>query len=169
MRRCSSSSIGRRRAHSLLPDLSPGTVVTLKDPAYLKDRPRPSHMPKYDGKRYIVVRKTQSGTYVLRDMQGDLLDRHVPIDQMKLVRGWRESDSHKGDVFEVEKVLDHHLHDANQTMYYLIKWKGFPKATWEPSYNLIDNHIIANYNKYRSQHPQARPSPYLIPFKIPPP
>jgi transposase InsO family protein len=157
----------RRRSHSLIPDLSPGTVVTIKDSAYLKDKPRPSHMPKYDGKRYAVVRQTQLGTYILRDMQGNLLDRRVPIDQMKLVRGWRASDRHPGDVYEVEKILDHHFHDPTHTMYYLVKWKGYEELTWEPRHNIIDTHLIRTYNKYHARQSQPRPPP-LIPFTPPP-
>jgi transposase InsO family protein len=153
----------RRRSHSLIPNLSPGTVVTLKDPAYLKDRPRPSHMPKYDGNRYVVVKQTQLGTYVLRDLQGNVLDRRVPIDQMKLVRGWRESDRHEGDVYDVERLLDHH-HDTTTDMdYYLVKWKGYDQASWEPKPNILDTRLMDNYHKYRKTHPHYK-SKLWFPF-----
>jgi hypothetical protein len=153
----------RRRDHSLIPALSPGTVVTLKDSSFLKGQLRPSHMPKYDGQRYVIVRQTQLGTYVVRDMQGNVLDRRIPIDQMKLVRGWRASDVHEGDVYEVERLLDHHKDSAGIT-HYLVKWKGYDTPAWEPQHNILDTSLIANYHKYRKKFPHRRAHNW-IPFE----
>ena len=95
------------RGDNLIPHLSPGTVVTLKDPQFLKGKTRPKHMPKYLDKRYVVEKCTPHGTYILRDMDGKLLDRRVAIDQIKPLRAWRTSSQHKGDVYEVERILNH--------------------------------------------------------------
>jgi hypothetical protein len=146
----------RRRDNSLLLNLSPGTVVTLKDPAFLKDQLRPTHMPKYDGQRYVIVKQTHLGTYIVRDMQGNVLDRRVPIDQMKLVRGWRASDVYKGDVYDVERLLDHHKDLTTGITHYLVKWKGYDTPAWEPQHNILDNSLIANYHKYRDKFPHRR-------------
>ena len=138
----------RLRAHTLMPTLPVGTVVTLKDPHFLKGRIRPTHVAKYDGKRYTIVRQTINGTYVLQDSEGNVLDRRVPIDQLKLVRAWRESPDSEGDIYEVEKITDHRFDaDENQT-YYLIKWKGYAKPTWEPYANISDKRMVTNYMKH---------------------
>jgi len=138
----------RLRAHTLMPNLPVGTVVTLKDTAFLKGRIRPTHVAKYDGKRYTIVRQTINGAYVLQDSDGNILDRRVPIDQIKLVRAWRESSDSKGDVYEVEKITDHRLDTDENQMYYLIKWKGYSKPTWEPYANITDKRMITNYMKH---------------------
>jgi transposase InsO family protein len=149
----------RLRAATLLPNLTPGTVVTLKDPEFLKGKVRPSHIPKYDGKRYIVVRQTTNGAYILKDSEGNVLDRRVPIDQMKLIRAWRESVDSQGDVYEVERILDHRFDEDDHTTYYLIKWKGYPDPTWEPYANINDRRLITNYFKHRNKNAEQQAQP----------
>ena len=133
-----------------------GTVVTLKDPAFLKGKVRPSHIPKYDGKRYTVMRQTTNGTYVLQDSEGNVLDRRVPIDQMKLVRAWRERVDSTGDVYEVERIVDHRYDADERQTYYLVKWKGYTKPTWEPYANIIDRKMITNYLKHLNRDADQR-------------
>jgi transposase InsO family protein len=59
----------KRRAHVLLPDLIPGTVVTIKDPRFLKGKVRPTTSPKYTGQKFIVVKRATQGCYILRDLE----------------------------------------------------------------------------------------------------
>ena len=146
------------RGANLIPNLAPGTVVTLKDPHFLKGASRPSHKAKYLGKRYVVEKCTPHGVYVLRDMDGQLLDRRVAIDQLKPIRSWRTSSTHKGDVYEVEKILDHrHNADFNCNQY-LIKWKGYTEPTWEFDYNIIERRLIHNYHKHAKHASQPHSS-----------
>jgi len=71
------------RAKLIAKELSVGVRVMIKDPRYLlQPGMKPSSAPKYVGP-YTVVRKTKYGTYILRDMKGELLERSVPIDQIK--------------------------------------------------------------------------------------
>ncbi len=65
-------------------DIPKGSSVMIKDPKYLLNPGmRPSHEPMYIGP-YTVVRQSKYGAYVLRDETGELLDRSVPLDQIKV-------------------------------------------------------------------------------------
>ena len=64
----------------LLPSsITTGSTVMLKDPTRNN-----KFEPKYVGP-YIIVRRARNGAYVLKDTDGDILDRHVPIDQIKII------------------------------------------------------------------------------------
>ena len=64
----------------LLPSSIPtGATVMIKDPVREN-----KFEPKYIGP-YIIARRAYNGACVLRDVDGDILDRHVPIDQIKIV------------------------------------------------------------------------------------
>ena len=77
-----------------------------------------------------------------------MYDRCVPIDQLKLVRAWRDSQYHPDDEFDVEKILNHRYDRDEATTYYQVKWKGYDKPTWEPDLNITDRDLIADYYKH---------------------
>jgi hypothetical protein len=65
-------------------EIPKGSSVMIKDPKYLLNPGmRPSHEPMYIGP-YTVVRQSKYGAYVLRDETGELLDRSVHLDQIKV-------------------------------------------------------------------------------------
>jgi hypothetical protein len=76
--------LDKTRAQLTTLDIPKGSSVMIKDPKYLLNPGmRPSHEPMYIGP-YTVVRQSKYGPYVLRDETGELLDRNVPLDQIKV-------------------------------------------------------------------------------------
>jgi hypothetical protein len=118
-----------------------GSIVMLKDP--LRSN---KFEPKYVGP-YTIVRRAHNGAYVLKDQTGDIFDRHVPIDQLKLIsKTPRKADlEDEGNVYEVEKVLEHE--GAPGQYRYKVKWKGYPmeESTWVAERNFIEHRSIADY------------------------
>ena len=94
---------------------------------------------------YIVVRRSRKGAYVLKDMTGDILDRHVPADQLKLVRRQITVPKQHTNVFEVEKILSHRGSPGKYE--YLVQWKGYDENdnSWVSQ---SDFHDIACISKY---------------------
>jgi hypothetical protein len=118
--------------------LPPGSLVTIKD-LLRSDK----MAPRYVG-RYMVVQQTQSGNYVLRQEDGKLLDRHVPIDQIKVInRGDSDTSASSDDVYEVEAILDHRGDPGNYE--FLVQWKGPWKPTWEPQRHILDDQLLRHY------------------------
>lgn len=106
--------------------------------------------PKYVGP-YTILRRSRGGAYVLKDMTGDLLDRRVTSDQMKLVRrGAREVDANK-PIYEVDSVMDHRGESGHYE--YLVHWKNYGEEddSWEPAANFLDNKVIQDYWKKQQQ------------------
>jgi Chromo (CHRromatin Organisation MOdifier) domain len=114
-----------------------GSIVMLVDPTRAN-----KFEPKYVGP-YTVIRRTRHGTYVLRDETGDILDRHVPADQLKLVS--RSSRKKKSDVYEIESILSHRGSPGSYE--YLVKWKNYSPDfnTWEPSSSFLDDRCVTQY------------------------
>ena len=126
----------------LLASIPIGAVVMLKDPKRADKRE-----PKYIGP-YSVVRRAQSGAYILRDATGDLLDRFVPVDQMKIVSKKPMPVHPQGDIYTVRKILDHRGSPGNYQ--YLIDWKGYSEQTWEPEANILDYDTVKQYWERRN-------------------
>ena len=79
--------------------------------------------PKYVGP-YIIARRARNGAYVLRDVDGDILDRHVPIDQMKIIS--KTGRSKDRNTFSVHKILDHRGSPGSYE--YLVQWKDYSQS-----------------------------------------
>ena len=142
-------SLNKKR-HLLLPTSFPnGCVVMIIDQAR-KDK----FQPKYVGP-YHVVRRTKGGTYLLKDSTGDMLDRHVPADQMKLISlKPREIDT-ANKFYEIQSILNHRGSPGSYE--YLVKWKDYNDRTWEPEQNFTDDLVIRNYWKYKDEEEQGDP------------
>lgn len=137
----------KHRRTLITPNAYPaGATVMLKD--VLRQN---KFEPKYVGP-YTIVRRAQNGAYVLRDATGDILDRHVPPDHLKLIdrqvkatRQRRQQKQKQQDVYAVEKILNHR--GPPGTREYFVKWLNYPSAynTWEPEKNFHDTACIATY------------------------
>jgi transposase InsO family protein len=129
--------------------LPAGTVVAIKDPRWVKGGKAPSLAPKYLGHKFTVVDRTANGAYSLMDEDTLLLlDRRVPIDQLKVLRGpkfRRPTASSDDEAFQVDKILGHKMH-GREHMYH-VKWKGYTtdEATWEPADMFNDEGMIRRY------------------------
>jgi len=53
--------------------------------------------------------------------------------------------------FEVEAIINHHLHGCQRQQQYLVKWKGYPHSdnTWEPSENVHAPDLVKDYHKQK--------------------
>ena len=143
-----------KRKRIVTEELVPGTRVRIKDPKYLS-APRPSQEPPYIGP-YYVVRQNKYGAYILKDVHDHVLDRSVPIDQIKVnaapdilptvTEDAARSQPAAGDQeYDVEKILEHR-HNNGQ-IEYLVKWKGYrlSESTWENEHQFTDTAIIDRY------------------------
>jgi hypothetical protein len=144
--------IKRLNAHRRLlsPESIPtGTTVMLKDVTRTD-----KFQPKYVGP-YHVVRRARNGAYVLRDLTGDILDRHVPADHLKIVskKGRRRKPNAEQEAYEIERIVAHRGTPGH--FEFLTKWKNYSdsESTWEPETNFLDDQCIRDYWR-RQQNPQ---------------
>jgi hypothetical protein len=140
-------------------DLPPGTCVMIKDPAFIKSpHTRPKSNPRYIGP-YYIVRRSLHGPYVLRDETGDIYQRQVPLDQMKInkIKKWDIEYHDKDDVYQIDYIVDERI--RNNEKEYLIKWAGWSHDdnTWEPASVITDRKIIQRYERRKSGR-QTQPS-----------
>ena len=102
--------------------------------------------PKYVGPYHIVRRTRNHGNYVLRDPStGEVLDRNVPPDQLKLVSKKPRPSDLKDNQFEVSQILKHR--GSPGKFEYFVKWKHYNDRTWEPASSFLDDTVIKNYWK----------------------
>jgi hypothetical protein len=109
--------------------------------------------PKYVGP-YFITRRSHHGQYVLRDTSGDILDRHVPADKLKLVSRKPRACDTKDNVYEVNKILSHR--GVGDNTEYQVQWKNYLHdiPTWEPASSFIDTGAITEYWKaFNAAHP----------------
>jgi hypothetical protein len=130
------------RTHRLISpqSLPSGATVMIKDPVRQN-----KFEPTYIGP-YTILRRSRGGAYVLKDATGDLLDRHVPADQMKLIARRRRRIDIDQPVYEVQSILDHRGSPGSYE--YLVHWKGYDQPTdntWEPAVSFLDHRVIESY------------------------
>ena len=127
----------RQLLNNALPN---GAIVMLVDQTR-KDK----FEPKYVGP-YHVIRRSRNGAYVLRDpATGDMLDRHVPPDQLKLVSKKPRPSDLREHLYQVDSILDHRGEPGSYE--YLVKWQHYNDRTWEPAAGFLDDTVIRNYWK----------------------
>ena len=75
---------------------------------------------------------------------------HIDFDEQLLPEDSFEPDNKQG-IYEVEQILDHRTSRIKRTsrmqIQYLIKWKGYEKATWEPEDNLTCGGLLFEYHQ----------------------
>ena len=122
---------------------------------------RPSHAPMYISP-YIVARQNKYGAYILRGETGELLDRSVPLDQIKVRLNPHRPFKHGPAVFApsvqidesskedvethvVDKILSHRFTDT--CIEYHVQWKGrsLTDSTWMEAGEVIDAAMIDRY------------------------
>lgn len=136
-------TINKHRRTLLANNIPNGAIVMIKDVLRAN-----KWEAKYVGP-YTAIRRTRNGNYVLRDSTGDILDRHIPPDQIKLVsRKPRESDL-QNNVYEIESISKHRGSPGNHEYY--VKWKNYHERTWEPASSFLDNKVITDYWKHLAQ------------------
>ena len=127
-----------KHRRQLLPGSFPdGAIVMLKDTQRAN-----KFEPKYIAP-YSIVRRTRNGNYLLRDSTSEILDRHIPPDQLKLISAKPRKCDLEENIYELQDI---HNHRGSPGKYeYLVSWKGFRERTWEPAENFIDNWLIKQY------------------------
>ena len=107
--------------------------------------------PIYEGP-FTVVRRTQGGSYILRDDHTqELLHRNYVPSELKIVS---VDESAIGDeYYEVEEIRDHRGKEGKRE--YLVKWVGYGERsnTWQTADDFSDPTII---NKYWNKHNELR-------------
>ena len=118
-----------------------GAIVMLIDPLR-----QDKFEPKYVGP-YTVARRARNGAYVLKDATGDILDRHVPPDQLKLISRTARRSKNDKEIYVIESILDHRGTPGKYE--YFIKWKNYDSSqnSWEPATSFLDDSIIRKYWK----------------------
>jgi hypothetical protein len=100
--------------------------------------------PLYIGP-YTVEKKMRSGNYLLRDATGDILDRIVPIDQLKIISRQPGPVKEDENIFQVRRIMGHRIRDGVKE--YLIDWLGYAERTWEPEDHILDQGAVTEYWK----------------------
>ena len=128
-----------------------GAIVMLRDPLRA-DKFEPTYVGPY-----TIIRRTRRGAYALRDATGELLDRHVPPDQLKLVSRRARPVDLENQVYEVDYIAQHRGEPGAYE--YLTHWKGYKEPTWEPSSSFLDSAVIKRYwTKLAAEPQQTSPS-----------
>ena len=132
-------ALNKHRRLLLPSSFSTGSTVMIIDP-----QRNNKFEPKYIGP-YTIVRRSHGGAYVLKDPTGDLLDRKVPPDQIKLVSKSRRRVNNDHPIFVVEKIISHR--GSAESYEYLVHWKGYSEDenTWEPASSFLDHSVIKRY------------------------
>jgi ABC-type uncharacterized transport system permease subunit len=111
----------------------------------------PNRQNKFEAKYigpYTVLRRARNGAYVLKDNTGDLFDRHVTADQLKLIskQARRTDIEDAGKIYTVEKILDHEKDEDHPGKYWFkLLWKGYPEPEWIHQDAFIETDMIAKY------------------------
>jgi hypothetical protein len=134
-------SLNKTRRQLLPSSFPPGATVMIVDPERQN-----KFEPKYIGP-YTIVRRSRGGAYVLKDSTGDLLDRKVPADRMKLIsRSQRKLDIER-PAYEVERIISHRGTPDNYE--YFVHWLNYSDAerSWVAAEDFLDDNIIKEYWK----------------------
>ena len=106
---------------------------------------------KYEGP-FMIVRRTDRGSYVLRDSTHQLLARNYAPDQLKLVLPLIDPEAESSESFEVERVISDRLSQTGETLY-MVKWKGYDDSfNSEIPFDYFDSKaMVANYHKKKNE------------------
>ncbi|SAM00063.1 hypothetical protein [Absidia glauca] len=101
---------------------------------------------------YEVVRKTQAGTYLLKDTMGQLMTRQFqPSELIDAI----DDQPNKEEIFEVEAIVAHKYDETTNKYSYKVKWVNYDQScnTWEPADNFLSQQCIQEYWKKIKQTP----------------
>jgi hypothetical protein len=78
-------------------------------------------------------------------MTGDILDRHVPGDQIKLIAKFKRKLDTEQPIYQVNKIIDHR--GVPGSYEYLVDWKDYSETdrSWEPESSFLDHGAIESY------------------------
>ncbi len=136
-------TLNSHRRRLIISSLPTGAQVMLRDPIR-----KNKFEPKYVGP-YTIARRSRNGAYVLRDATGDILDRHVPVDQLKLISKFPLR-TDRDNVYVVDRIIAHRGTPGNYE--YLITWKGYDDITWEPESHILDAASVKTYWNSNNKH-----------------
>ena len=141
-----------KRRKVIIDGLAEGTEVELMDPKYLHqnkhNRPKTA-APMYGP--YYIVKRVHNGGYKVKDELGQVLERTVPLDQMKVlnspdqIASVRRQPAQQAQAWVVEKILGHKF--EGNTIFYHTKWAGYPlsQATWVADHDFVETDILDRY------------------------
>ena len=140
------------KKRKLMPALQVGQKVMIVDVL------RTSKLePKFVGP-YTVHRCNRRGTYSVKDVSGRVLNRTIPISQIKLCEGKGTLTGGDGSKlaegkeqrYYVSKILDDRVRDGVSEL--LVRWHGYDANadTWEPAESFDDASTAANYWRLKS-------------------
>jgi hypothetical protein len=126
----------KKHRTSNLEPLQPGTQVMVKDE--LRGSKNDSY---YIGPYSIFSFDENSQSYLVVDSLGSIFNRRVTLDKLKTISLARQPE--RENEHYVEGLLNHKKINGN--FYYLVKWQGYEKPTWEPVGNILDDNLIRRY------------------------
>ncbi len=124
----------------------------------------------YEGP-YTIERKDRNGNFVLRDIgSGELLNRHVPPDQLK-VHSIADEDIGEENLYSVEKIVGKRIIDVpndigegtHKETQYQVKWLDYPldrmsKDSWVSVDQFIETDLIKKFEaKLQAQEDKSSP------------
>lgn len=125
---------------------------------------------------YIIAGYSPNGSYILKDLTGTPLPRHLPTQQIRLIESGnkRNPGDFKDEHFEVQAIVNHRGTPGNYEYY--VHWVGYDDQekynTWEPTGSFDSTKPIqeywARYNKATSGTSEHNLLPQIKkPRKIP--
>ena len=90
---------------------------------------------------FVITKIAKSKSAVLKDFNGLLLPRNVPVHQLKKIVPKDQEEQH----FYVEGIVAHKV--KNGETLYRVRWHGYPPEsdTWEPVDAFDNPSIVSNY------------------------
>jgi hypothetical protein len=134
-----------KNRRQLLPGAIPNGAVVM-----IIDQTRGNKFePKYVGP-YTVIKRSRQGNYVLKDeSDGDIYERRVPPDQIKLVSRKPRAVDVANKTYVVQSIVGHRGTPGNYQ--YDVKWKDYNARTWEHQSAFQDTQCIKDYWKYTAK------------------
>jgi hypothetical protein len=117
----------------------------------------PNFRSKMDARHegpYQVIRKTQAGTYVLKNTTGDLMPKNYQASQLIAVE---ENNVDEENTYDIEAIIAHKHNEKTNKYTYKVKWLNYDEShcTWESSDNFNSMQCIKDYWNRIQQNPKS--------------